>query len=116
MRDAAMDPTEALLVHEKVQGPGQVYDGERFLTEVDYSLKDVEEMHATNGVVHGAPEMVLGDRNIYGVLVASFDEHLARSVGARLTLRMQDGRSLVFTVAKVLGPSRFLIQGLDAFR
>lgn len=116
-RDAAMHPTEALLVHEKVEGAGKVHDGERLLTEVDYSLKDVEELHATSdGIAHDTPTMSVGVRNIYGILVATREDELAASVGARRTLRLQDGRRLEFAVAKVLGGHRFLILGLDVFR
>jgi hypothetical protein len=37
-------------------------------------------------------------------------------VGGRLTLRLDDGRQLDFTISKVMGSRRFLIQGLERFR
>jgi hypothetical protein len=111
-----MDPDEALVVHEKSKGAGEVYDGEQLLAEVDYSLKDVEELHGGVSQPPGASGLRAGLRNVYGVVAASEPNTLAGYVGGRLTLRLDDGRQLDFTISKVMGSRRFLIQGLERFR
>jgi hypothetical protein len=62
------------------------------------------------------PPKPLGQRNIYGVVTTTRAGVLSDRVGSALALQLQDGRWLAFTVAKVLGPQRYLIQGLGPVR
>ena len=102
----AVDATPALRVHATLQGRGTAADGARPLGEVDYSLRDVEEVRPTG------PDA--GARNIFGIVTSVPAGLLAGFVGARLALHLADGRRLPFTVAKVIGPRTFLIQALGA--
>jgi hypothetical protein len=101
------------VVHEKLEGWGEVYDGDRHLASADYTLKDVEE------TVDAAPLRGTGSvlterlRNVFGVVRPREAGVLSDFVGRRLSLRLDDGRRLPFTVSKVLGPHRYLIQGLN---
>ena len=105
--------TAALRFHETLAGRGKAYDGARLLAEVDYLIKDVEETYGTAPVGRGeAAEAGAGQRNIYGLVRSPGAEVLGGYVGARLTLQLEDGRRLHFTVAKVMGTDAFLIQGL----
>ena len=112
--EPAAGPTAGLLVHGRLEGRGAVYDGERLLTEADYKLKDIEEIQRVGSAGREADGTAVGLRNIYGNLIAVQAGVLAGFVGRRLSLRLADGRLLPFTVAKVSGPHRHLIQGLEA--
>jgi hypothetical protein len=52
-------------------------------------------------------------RNFFGVVRPREPGLLADYVGQRLILQLEDGRRLPFTVSKVMGPHRFLVQGLN---
>jgi hypothetical protein len=93
-----------LRVHETHRGRGVTYDGERPLAEVSYSLLDVEEVPD--------PTAPVGRRHVYGRLRTSASLRFADYVGARLVLRLADGRRLAFSVARVLEDDDLLIQGL----
>ena len=110
-----MQTTEALRVYDQFEGNGQVYDGDQLVANVHYSIRDVAEMleplHAEGETAAG----VVGQRNICGILRPAKEGILARYVGARLLLRLQDGRLLPFTVARDMARS-CLLQGLGEFR
>ena len=105
-----------LQVHESVRGAGQVADGARLLGEVDYKLKDVEEVQRAVGAPGFFPGGEAGVRTVYGVIIARVSGVLDAYVGARLVLRLDDARLLDFTVAKVMEPKMYLIRGLGRFR
>jgi hypothetical protein len=105
-----------LRVYDTLAGRGAVYDGERLLVDVDYSLRDVAEMLRTAAVHGGTSEAIPGERTIYGMLRALEASVLDESVGSPLALRLEDGRRLEFTVVKVMWRDAFLIQGLDGIR
>jgi hypothetical protein len=115
-RDPALEATERLLLHERLEGLGEVFDGERLIADVEYALKDVEEPHGRSSHPEDAPPATRPQRNIYGVVKPRAANALTPYVGERLTLRLQDGRRLPFTVAKVMGTFRYLLQGLGDFR
>ena len=103
----------AFVVHEKLEGWGDVYDGERHLAATDYSLKDVEETIDAAPLRGAASVMAERQRNVFGVVRPAQAAVLADYVGRRLTLRLEDGRRIAFTVSKVMGPHRYLVQGLN---
>jgi hypothetical protein len=105
-----------LRVHERLEGHGEAYDGELPIAELDYLLKDVEEKSGATSTLADMPPKPLGQRNIYGVVTTTRAGVLSDRVGSALALQLQDGRWLAFTVAKVLGPQRYLIQGLGPVR
>jgi hypothetical protein len=112
-----MHPAGPLRVHQRLEGRGQAFAGERLLADVAYALKDVEELvYATppRGVAPSAP--AAGARNIYGLMRSPRPGVLAEYVGAQLVLHLEDGRVLPFTVAKVLRAGTYLIQGLGGVR
>jgi hypothetical protein len=113
-RIGKLELTAALHVHERFDGRGAAYNGDRLLAEVDYSLKDVQEELDTIVQLGDSPVRRSGQRNIYGALrVNPADaDALAAFVGLPLMLRLEDGRHLPFTVAKVMRMNRFLIQAL----
>jgi hypothetical protein len=117
-RVGKLELTATLHVRERFEGHGRVYDGDRLLSEVDYSLKDVEEELDTLPMGSDTPVPVMGKRNIFGYVRVppSWEEVLVPYVGSRLMLRLEDGRRLPFTVAKVMRMNRFLIQALGEFR
>ena len=112
-REVVAGPTAGIVVYEKLEGRGGVFDGDRHLTAADYSLKDVEEVDRVGSAGRDHAGTPVGLRTIYGTLIALQAGVLASHVGKRLHLQLSDGRVLPFTVAKVLGPHRHLIQGLD---
>jgi hypothetical protein len=112
-REAAARAAPAFVVHEKLDGWGEVYDGDRLLAAADYSLKDVEETTEAAPLRGSASVMAERQRNVFGVVRPREAGALADCVGRRLTLRLQDGRRLPFTVSKVMGPHRYLVQGLN---
>ncbi|HYW50258.1 MAG TPA: hypothetical protein VE861_06620 [Gemmatimonadaceae bacterium] len=114
--DVMVTPSEAqaLRLHEKIEGEGIVPLDAEFTVSVHYSLKDVEELHrigSTDVRTDGRP----GARTVFGLLRGASTNRLAPHIGARLRLRMADGRTLQFTIAKVLGDT-LLIQGLGGFQ
>jgi hypothetical protein len=112
----AAQPTAGLVVRGRLEGRGEVYDDDRLLADVDYKLKDVEEVRRVGSAGREHAGDPVGLRNIYGTLIVVEAGMLADLVGRRLRLQLEDGRWLPFTVSKVLGPHRRLIQGLDAAR
>jgi hypothetical protein len=112
-REAAAHAGPAFVVHEKLEGWGEVYEGERHLSAADYSLKDVEETTDAAPLRGVASVMAERQRNLFGVLRPPQAGVLSDYVGRRLTLQLQDGRRLPFTVSKVMGPHRYLVQGLN---
>ena len=117
-RIGKLELTATLHVRERFEGHGQVYDGDRLLTEVDYALKDVEEELDTLPPGSDTPVLAMGKRNIFGYVRVppSWEEVLVPFVGSRLMLRLDDGRQLPFTIAKVMRMNRFLVQALGEFR
>ena len=111
-RDADSHASPAFVVHEKLEGWGDVYDEEQHLAATDYSLKDVEETTDAAPLRGTASVMAERQRNIFGVIRPPQAAVLADYVGKRLTLRLENGRRIPFTVSKVMGPNRYLIQGL----
>ena len=107
-------------IHQSFVGSGTVHDGARALGAVTYSLRDVEELHrydvpaAPGGAA--VPNAFVGERNVYGTLATPVPDLLAGYVGARLALTLEDGRSLDFTVAKVMAPQLVLVNALGALR
>ncbi len=106
------EPTGVMRVYERLQGTGVVYDGERVLSDVEYALKDVEEVLYTPPVGDVPSATLVSDRSIYGVVTTSTAGVLGDYVGARLRLRLADGRHLDWTVAKVFSGTAVLVQGL----
>jgi len=117
-RIGKMELTATLHVHERIEGHGQAYDGDRLLAEADYALKDAEEELDTIVPGSDTPVPVRGARTIFGIVQVppEYEESLTPYVGSRLVLRLADGRALPFTVAKVLRANRFLIQALGDVR
>ena len=108
---AIIDAQPLRVVH-KLDGRGDILDGDRVVADVDYTLRDVEEKPGFSPPtvdVTGTPD---GRRNVYGIVLAPEPGTLAEYQGARLTLRLEDGRLLPCTISKVLAPHRFLLQGL----
>jgi hypothetical protein len=112
-RDTAARSGPAFVVHEKLDGWGEVYDGDRLLAAADYSIKDVEETTDAAPLRGSASVMAERQRNMFGVVRMRESGVLAAYVGRRLVLRLEDGRRLPFTVSKVMGSHRYLIQGLN---
>jgi hypothetical protein len=112
-REAASHAGPAFVVHEKFEGWGEVYAGERLLGPADYSLKDVEETTDAAPLRGAASVMAERQRNLFGVVRPPAAGMLADHVGKRLILRLEDGQRLPFTVSKVMGPHRYLVQGLN---
>jgi hypothetical protein len=112
-REAASRAGPAFVVHEKLEGWGEVYDGDQHLAAADYSLKDVEETADAAPLRGAGSVMAERQRNMFGVVRPREAGALASYVGRRLTLRLADGRRLPFTVSKVMGPHRYLVQGLN---
>jgi hypothetical protein len=112
-REAATRSGPPFVVLEKLEGWGEVYDGDRLLGASDYSLKDVEETTNAAPLRGVASVMAEPQRNVFGVVRPREAGLLAEYVGRRLTLQLADGRRLPFTVSKVMGPHRFLVQGLN---
>jgi hypothetical protein len=112
-REAAAHAGPAFVVHEKFEGWGEVYEGARHLGATDYSLKDVEETTDAAPLRGSASVMAERQRNVFGVIRPPQAGVFADYVGKRLTLQLQDGRRLPFTVSKVMGPHRYLVQGLN---
>lgn len=110
---AARAGPPGFVVHEKLEGWGEVYDGDRHLASADYTLKDVEETTDAAPLRGVASVMAERQRNVYGVVRPRDPGALEDYVGRRLSLRLEDGRRLPFTVSKVMGPHRYLIQGLN---
>jgi hypothetical protein len=114
--DAAREEARAgppFVVLEKLEGWGDVYEGDGLLGATEYSLKDVQE--TTNAAPLRGEASVVAERqrNVFGVVRPRQAGLLADYVGRRLTLRLEDGRRLPFTVSKVMGPHRYLVQGLN---
>jgi hypothetical protein len=112
-REAAARAGPPFVVLEKLEGWGDVFDGPVLLGVADYSLKDVQETTNAAPLRGDASVMAERQRNMFGVVRPREAGLLAEYVGRRLTLRLADGRRLPFTVSKVLGPHRFLVQGLN---
>lgn len=104
----------ALRLHERIEGDGTILLGEAELVPAWYTLKDVEELHRV-----GQRDVRLdarpGARTVFGLLRGPSASVLSPHIGARLRLRMADGRVLPFTIAKVLGDT-YLIQALGGFQ
>jgi len=111
------DPAETLRIYETLEGRGKAYDGERLLAEVDYVLKDVEEVEYTMASREGdGSEARVGERNLYGIVKSPQAGVLGGYVGTSLILQLEDGRLFPFTVAKAIHIHAFLIQGLGGIR
>ncbi len=111
-----MQLASELRVHEALRGSGRVSVGERVLAEVDYKLKDVEEVQRPGPGVRGYfPGGEAGVRTVYGVVTTREARALDAYVGTPLVLRLDDGRLLDFTVAKAMEPRMYLVQGLGGF-
>lgn len=110
------EPTVEMRIHARLDGRGKAYHGERLLAEVEYALKDVDEVYEELVVGGGAGGQVVGPRTLYGVVQDPGAHALGGYVGARLTLELEDAGLLDFTVAKVLRADTFLIQGLGGVR
>ena len=116
-RGAAVQLPPPLIVHEVIEGRGEVYLGGQLLTAVDYRIKDVEEVDKTvfpmgdRGL--GEPTDVrTGQRGTFGWLFTPSKDYLLRPyVGTPLTLALHDGRVLSFAVTKVLWMNHYLVQG-----
>ena len=106
-----------LRVVRKLEGRGDVLDDGRVVADVDYALRDVEERGASHAPptvdVTGSPA---GRRNVYGLVHCPDAGALAGYLGAPIVLHLEDGTQLLITVAKVLGPFRYLVQALNAVR
>jgi hypothetical protein len=110
-------PASELLVHEALRGRGRVSAGGRVLTEVDYRLKDVEEVQRPSPGVPGYfPHGEAGVRAVYGAVTTPKARALDAYVGTRLVLALEGGRTLDFTVTKVMEPRIYLVQGLGGFQ
>ena len=106
-----------LRVHEALRGGGRVSAGGRVLTEVDYKLKDVEEVQRpAPGVPGYFPGGEAGVRTVYGAVTTRKARALDAYVGARLVLALDGGRTLDFTVVKVMEPRVYLVQGLGGIQ
>jgi hypothetical protein len=112
-REAETSAGPPFVVLEKLEGWGDVFDGERLLGASDYSLKDVQETTNAAPLRGAASVMAERQRNVFGVVRPREAGLLDEYVGRRLTLQLADGRRLPFTVSKVMGPHRFLVQGLN---
>lgn len=116
-KKAAPQMPSPLRIHELIEGRGEVYLGERLLTTADYWLKDVEEtdktVFPTGDRGHGEPsDSRTGQRGTFGWLrTPTKDSVLRPHVGAPMTLVLQDGRALPFTVTKVLWVDNYVVQG-----
>lgn len=96
-----------LRIHEASSGQGRVFDRERLLAEVEYSIK----------AIHGGRERDPGadaadGRSVYGILRLAKPMLLDEYLGARLHLEFDDGRTLPVAIVKVLAPRELLILGL----
>lgn len=106
-----------LVVHEVIEGRGEIYLGGALLTAADYWLKDVEEVDKTvfplgdRGL--GEPsDARTGQRGTFGWLLTPSKDYVLRPyIGTPMTLALQDGRVWSFTVAKVLWVNNYLVQG-----
>lgn len=109
-------PSEAhaLRLHERVEGDGTIMLGDATLVAAWYTLKDVEELHRI-----GAGDVRIdarpGARTVFGLLRGPAASLLSPLIGARLRLRLADGRVLPFTITKVLQET-YLIQALGGFQ
>ena len=112
-REAAARAGPPFVVLEKLEGWGEVYDGDGLLGAAEYSLKDVQETTNAAPLRGEASVMAERQRNVFGVVRPRQAGLLADYVGRRLTLQLEDERRLSFTVSKVMGPHRYLVQGLN---
>ena len=101
--------TAPLRVMRKLQGRGDVLDGDRVVADVDY----------VHGADHAPPTVDVtgspaGRRNVYGLVTCPDPGALADYLGAPVVLHLEDGTRLPITVSKVLGPFRYLVQALNA--
>lgn len=110
-----VDATDLLRFHETLTGRGEVYEGDQQLAHVEYLLKDVEEdVNGQPPIRGGTVDTTVRERAVYGLITSAHAEILAGYVGARLTLRLEDGRQLAFAVSKVQGQNAVLVAGLGA--
>ena len=112
-RETAARAGPPFVVLEKLEGWGAVYVDDDLLGASEYSLKDVQETSNAAPLRGAASVMAERQRNMFGVVRPREPGLLADYVGRRLTLQLEDGRRLPFTVSKVMGPHRFLVQGLN---
>lgn len=107
----------ALRVHAALTGSGQAYDGERLVAHVEYKLKDVEEvLGPTDQGTPDARPAVMPARTVYGFLRSTDVRTLERHTGARLALRLEDGRTLDVAVVKQLDKRSVLFRALGQLR
>jgi hypothetical protein len=109
---AAAAAAAPLRLHATFEGRGRVYDGARLLADVEYQLRDVEEVHRVAAFRGETAETIAGQRGVYGIVKSPAPRVLAGFVGARLELVLDDGSHLPFTVVKVTTAHIYLIQGL----
>jgi hypothetical protein len=107
-------PVSTLLrVHEAFTGRGRVFAGSRALGDATFMLKAVDEICPDGETAGcGAPPAAIEHPHVYGLVRTARLGVLVDQVGARLTLQFEDGRALHFTVAKILAPTSYLVQGL----
>jgi hypothetical protein len=104
-------------VYCQIEGSGHAYDGDALIAPVVYALNDVALAPSASVVEDGtSPAGDDGERNLYGLLRFAQADILTPYIGARLTLQLQDGRRLPFTVAKRLTETSSLIQGLGSLQ
>ena len=111
-----MGTKEALRVFGSFKGKGRAYKGDEFIAEVDYSIKEVEEMLDMELPRGRSSGEVAGQRTIYGIVESPLAKILYGYLGTKLTLHFQDGRVLDFTVTQKLGGDACLIHGLGDYR
>lgn len=100
-----------LRILDQHEGYGSAWDGDTRVAEVHYRLKEIEEqLLMFDGTVPQTREA--GQRALCGIVRTTLAPSLARYIGVRLTLQMEDGRHLPFTIAKHLSRTTCLVQAL----
>lgn len=111
-----MSGKEDLIVHASYRGTGRAYEGEQFVAEVDYLLKEVEEsLDAVPPITRPAGGSA-GARTIYGFIKSPSAESLYnRYLGKVLTLHCEDGRALDFSITQKPEVNACLVNALRGF-
>ncbi len=110
-----MDTKTELKLIESFNGKGKVYNGEQFIADVNYSIKEIEEALNVE-LSEGRASREVEQRTICGIVESTQVELLYSYLGARLTLHFQDGRVLDFAVTDKLSGNNCLIKNLGAFK
>lgn len=111
-----MGTKEKLRVISGFKGKGKVYKEEQFIADVNYYIKEVEQIIDTALLVGGPSAEIAGQRNIYGIVETPLADLLFTYLGARLTLYFEDARLLDFTVTQKVAKTTCLIQSLGDFK